>query len=427
MNNTEYSPALFAEILKRQLRCTMEETLMSAITMSMDELRAFLVAYQGFASSKPLASESGIVELVKRIGCIQYDPLNVVGHNPDLMLQSRFVGYDPVLLDRLLYQRRELVDGWDKMMAIYSVHDWPYFYRVRARKKEETEGTLAYRGSLEAIQYVDTVRVFIETNGAVSPAKLDLGRVANGRWGHGKLSSAAMDYMWNTGTLSVKEKRNTHKIYDLTERVLPKEIVEQADPFDSDHAFYKWYFKRRIGSLGAYWGRNGGGWLGHFVSDNQLRAQVLQELCEEGSLLRVKVEGLKEAFYMRMEDQVVLNAMCRDTEPTVTILAPLDNLLWDRKLIKDVFNFEYSWEVYRPAAARKYGYYVLPVLYGDRLVARFEPEKHLTGEPLKIANWWWEEGFEAREAAKEAVMKALREFCLYLKADGLDKEFGDKF
>ena len=400
---------------------------MSAITMSMDELRIFLVAYQGFTSWKPVASESSIVEFVTRVGCIQYDPLNIVGHNPDLMLQSRFVGYDPVLLDRLLYQRRELVDGWDKMMAIYSVHDWPYFYRVRARKKEETESTLAYRGSLEAIQYVDTVRAFIETNGSASPTQLDLGRVANGRWGHGKLSSAAMDYMWNTGTLSVREKRNTHKIYDLTERVLPKEIVEQADPFGSDHAFHKWYFKRRIGSLGTYWGRNGGGWLGHFVSDKQLRDQVLHELCEEGSLLRVKVEGLKEAFYMRTEDQAVLNAMRRDTEPTVAILAPLDNLLWDRTLIKDVFNFEYSWEVYRPAAARKYGYYVLPVLYGDRLVARFEPKKHLTGEPLKIANWWWEGGFEATEAAKDAIMKALREFCRYLKADGLDKEFGDRF
>jgi uncharacterized protein YcaQ len=154
---------------------------------------------------------------------------------------------------------------------------------------------------------------------------------------------------------------------------------------------------------------------------------VLQELCEEGSLLPVKVEGLKEAFYMRTEDQAVLNAIHRDAEQTVTILAPLDNLLWDRKLIKDVFDFEYSWEVYRPAATRKYGYYVLPVLYGDRLIARFEPEKHRPGEPLRIANWWWEEGFEAREAAKDAVMEALREFCLYLNADGLDKEFGDKF
>lgn len=231
---------------------------MDSIEVSKEDLRTFLIAYQGLLPTKPSADRLGIIEFIKRVGCIQYDPLNMVGHNPDLVLQSRFNDYDPDLLDKLLYETRDLIDGWDKMMAIYSLEDWPYFQRLRVRKREETEGILAYRKSSEALKYVDNVREFIANNGPVSPSRLDLGRAENGRWGHGKLSSATMDYMWNMGSLSVKEKKNTQKIYDLTENLLPQDILERADPFGDDHAFYKWYFKRRIGSIGAYWDRNGG-------------------------------------------------------------------------------------------------------------------------------------------------------------------------
>ncbi|KJD46252.1 DNA glycosylase AlkZ-like family protein [Paenibacillus terrae] len=395
---------------------------MEEIQVSQEEMRAYLLAYQGLTSLKPLADEVVIVDFIKKVGCIQYDPLNMVGRNPDLMLQSRFTNYDPVILEHLLYGKQKLIDGWDKMMSIYSVEDWPFFQRLRASKVREMEGILAYRQSLEAIQYVDEVKAFIESHGPASPLKLDLGNAKNGRWGHGKLSSAAMDYMWNAGTLSVKEKKNTQKIYDLTEKLLPKEILDQIDPFENDHDFYKWYFKRRIGGIGAYWDRNGGGWLGHFVSDKPLRTKILHELFEEGELSKVKVAGIKETFYMKTEDVTFYNHMKSDFNKTVHFLAPLDNLLWDRKLIKDLFHFEYSWEVYRPVSMRKYGYYVLPVLYGNQLVARFEPDMHRGTEPLRIKNWWWEEGYEVTDAVVESVREALQAFCSYLKADGLSQD-----
>jgi uncharacterized protein YcaQ len=100
-------------------------------------------------------------------------------------------------------------------------------------------------------------------------------------------------------------------------------------------------------------------------------------------------------------------------------LAPLDNLLWDRGLIEQLFNFQYSWEVYVPAEKRKYGYYVLPVLYGSELVARFEPEQQRGTEPLKIKHWWWEEGTAVSEDMKTAVEKSLERFCNYIEAEGV--------
>ncbi|GAA0822127.1 DNA glycosylase AlkZ-like family protein [Clostridium tertium] len=199
------------------------------------------------------------------------------------------------------------------MMAIYSAKDWPYFRRVRLERKKEVKGVLRNRASINAINYVGTVKEYIEKNGATNPSKIDLGSVEKGKWGHGKLSSATMDYMWKMGVLGVKEKKNTQKIYDLIERLLPKEIISKeiiskeiiskeiiskeiiskVDPFKKDDEFYKWYFKRRIGSIGGYWDRNGEGWLGNYVSHKNLRIRILNELAEEGELILIKVENLK--------------------------------------------------------------------------------------------------------------------------------------
>ena len=395
---------------------------MEIIIMSKEELRKFLVLYQGLYVNNTFIAEEGIKNFIRRIGCIQYDPLNVVGRNADLVLQSRIENYDKSMLDDLLYNKRDLIDGWDKMMAIYSASDWPNFKRVRYERKAEVEIVLKHRNSIDAINYVDTIKDYIEKNGATIPSKIDLGSVDKGMWGHGKLSSATMDYMWNTGILGVKEKKNTQKKYDLIERLLPKEIYTMEDPFKNDDDFYKWYFKRRIGSIGAYWERNGEGWLGNFLSNTKLRKRILNELVEEEELILIKVENLKENFYLRKEDMSILNESTLVNESNVRFLAPLDNIIWDRKLTREIFNFDYTWEVYKPVDKRKYGYYVLPVLYGDKLVARFEPEIHRGKGPLIIKNWWWEESFKITNDCIDSVKEALDKFCKYLKADGISEE-----
>ncbi|MBN2565263.1 MAG: winged helix DNA-binding domain-containing protein, partial [Candidatus Eisenbacteria bacterium] len=101
------------------------------------------------------------------------------------------------------------------------------------------------------------------------------------------------------------------------------------------------------------------------------------------------------------------------------VLAPLDNLLWDRGMVQAIFGFTYTWEVYLPAARRKYGYYVLPVLYDDRLVARFEPESCRDGDPLRIRRWWWEEGIGVTRRMRSAAERALKRLAASLGADGV--------
>ncbi|MCF0149428.1 MAG: winged helix-turn-helix domain-containing protein [Clostridium sp.] len=395
---------------------------MEIIMLSKEELRKFLVLYQGLYVNNTFANKEGIKDFIKRVGCIQYDPLNVVGRNADLVLQSRIEDYDSSMLDELLYKDRELLDGWDKMMAIYSAEDWPYFKRVRAERKNEVEWVLKNRNSIEAINYVDRVKEYIKINGATIPSKIDLGTVAKGSWGHGRLSSATMDYMWNSGILGVTEKKNTQKKYDLIERLLPEEIVFKEDPFKNDDEFFKWYIKRRIGSIGVYWNRSGEGWLGNYISNKNLRKRIIGELVEEEELILIKIENSKENFYIRKEYIKLLKESTSINENNVRFLAPLDNIIWDRKLTREIFDFDYTWEVYKPIDKRKYGYYVLPVLYGDKFVARFEPEIHRGKGPLIIKNWWWEEDFKVTNDCLDSIKVELEKFCKYLNADGITKE-----
>jgi len=393
---------------------------MEIIKLSKEEMRRFLVTYQGLCAGKQFAGKEGVLEFIKRVGCVQYDPLDVVGRNADLVLQSRIEDYSERMLYDLLYKDRALVDGWDKMMSIYPASDWPYFKRIRKIKDQEIKWVFKHRHYSNALDFVDEIHEFIRKNGAVQPSAIDFGSAGKGTWRHKRLSSAAMDYMYNIGILGISEKKNTQKVYDLIERLLPAGIIKQEDPFDSDDDFCKWYVKRRIGSIGIYWERNGGGWLGYFLEDKNLRIKMLAKLSEEGEILPVEIEGLeKEKFYIRKEDLSVLNSLEENVGDRVAFLAPLDNMLWDRKLVKDIFGFDYSWEVYVPAGKRRYGYYVLPVLCGDRFIARFEPEMHRGNDPLRIKNWWWEDGFVPDGDTIDRIKEAYAAFCGFLGADGL--------
>lgn len=388
------------------------------IQISLEEARNYMITYHNLDGTRTLAGKSGVLEYVKRVGCIQYDPLNVVGRNADLVLQSRIKDYNSELLSELLYQDRTLIDGWDKMMAIYERNCYPYFKRIRDEKKNEIKYTLERRNSMKALDYIEEIRAMIENRGPIQSNQIALGEVSYHSWGHNKLSSATLDYMFHIGELGIYDKKNTQKIYDLNSRLLPKDILEAREPFDSDDDFYKWYIKRRIGSVGMLWNKSGSGWLGNFISNKKLRDVIIPELVNDGELLIINVEGIKEPFYIRSEDEIYLSHIPNHKE--ARFLAPLDNMLWDRDLIKKIFHFDYSWEVYVPESKRKYGYYVLPVLYGNQLVGRFEPELQRNNEPIKLKHWWWEEDISVTKEMKIAIVKEFNEFSRYLNIDGAE-------
>ena len=374
--------------------------------ISKDEARDFLIRYQHLQGGEALRGTAGIVKYIQKVGCIQYDPLDIVGRNAELVLQSRIAGYRTGMLNQALYKERLLIDGWDKMMAVYAITDWPFFHRVRKQCGIDAVGTMQYRNSADALLYTDTVLEAIQKNGPLMPRQVKTASAGPTSWGHKSLSGAAMDYLWTIGRLGVHNKVNANKVYDLIENIIPGEILDAPDPFATEHDFCKWYVHRRIGSVGMLWNKNGGGWLGQFLGDKKMRVRVLDELVDEGLLRLAEVEGIADKFYIRSGDWPLPE---RDSSTRqMRFIAPLDNLLWDRAMLVKIFGFDYQWEVYLPVEKRKYGYYVIPVLYGNRFVARFEPEKSATH--MKIKNWWWEEDVEVDDELLSAAMTAMENF-----------------
>lgn len=175
--------------------------------ISKEAARNFLVQYHNLNQSRNFVGMEGVIQCFRQIKSIQFDPLDVAGRNADLVLQARVTGYKPELLQNLLYQSHVLVDGFDKEMCIYQTEEFCRFQRVRKSSAERTIATLGHRGQHDALQLLDVVREHIKQNGPTSTKDISIGKSNVGSWGHKKLSSAALDYLWNTGELIVREKK----------------------------------------------------------------------------------------------------------------------------------------------------------------------------------------------------------------------------
>lgn len=390
---------------------------MERMTLTTQKARRFLLAHQHLWPPYALEGKSGIVQYIRHVGCIQFDPLNIVGHNHDLTLQARIADFRPAMMQELLYSDRQLLDGWDKNMSIYHVEDWPYFQRYREQNRKQPR-----RSGEQVEAALHQVRRAIEERGPLSSLDLEMKQVVDWWWSPTTLARAALESMYLWGELVIHHKVHTRRVYDFASRHLPQELLTAVDPNETEEQFYEWYALRRIGSIGLLWNKSGDGWLGIADFKSAKRQVALTSLLKQKKIIEAQVEGIKLPLYLRQDDRVFLSAIqdYEDAPPRAAILAPLDNLLWERRLVEAIFDFTYRWEVYKPIHEREYGYYVLPVLYGDRFVARFEPGRDKEAGVLQIKQWWWESGIEMNEALKAELYRCFQRFLRYLDCEKIE-------
>jgi uncharacterized protein len=381
------------------------------------QARHFLLMHQGLFPPRSLKDKSEILGFFRRVGCVQYDPVNIVGYNSDLALQARVQSYRPRFLDELLYQDRLLKDGWDKVSSIYPMEDFPYFARHRALMVKQ-HGAPDNPPMKIAGEILDAIRA----RGALS--SLDLAHPEQIKWDWGfptNLARAALEVLYAMGTLGIHHRVGTRRYFDLNERLIPAPILAFLDPNLSEEDYQDWHVLRRIGGLGmADPNRWSDYWLGILRVKTQARQAALRRLLEAGKVLSVTVEdNPKRTYFIRSIDFPTLESALNAPPilPQACFLPPLDNLLWDRKLLRTIFDFNYSWEVYKPASKLIYGHYVLPVLYGDRFIARFEPLCAKKSGVFTINNWWWEEGVSLDKDMQTALIVCMQEFAHYLNTD----------
>jgi uncharacterized protein YcaQ len=388
----------------------------TAMHITQRQARHFLLAHQGLWPPHALQGKAGLLRFIRHVGSIQFDPLNIVGHNPELVLQARVVDFQPSMLQELLYQERQLVDGWDKMAAIYPLEDWPYFARQR-----EAMGRRAAGDSEQVAAILPQVRQEILERGPLSSLDLQFDEVMDWWWAPARVARVALERLHFGGELVIHHRVHTRKVYDLASRQIPAALWAAPDPFANEEDYHDWRVLHRIGGVGLLWGRTGDAWLAMSGIKTRERTAALARLVGQGRAIAVGVEDVAFPLYLRSADRPALQRVLDATAsgPQAAIIAPLDNLLWDRRLIAELFGFAYRWEVYKPVAERRHGYYVLPILYGDRFVARFEPGRDKRHRALRIKGWWWEPGVTPSRRMQAELRRCFERFLNYLGAESL--------
>ena len=379
------------------------------------QARRFLLAKQGLLGSYRFSGKDGAYDYIRQAGCIQYDPVDVCGKNAELTLQSRVKGFQKSMLEDLLYRDRLLVDYVDKELSIWPSRDWPYFSSFRRRSRMHGEG---FPGLAELERQALS---YIRANGPVSSDTLPLeGEIFwhsslhwSGNW-HKKSKAArsVLEQLYTDGVLVIHHKNGSRKFYDLAERHLDPSLLSAACPCGDGEELLCWRVLRRIGAVGLLWNKNSPALLGISMTAEQ-RRQIFSALEASGAILPARVQGIKTQFYFRAEDEALLQDVLAerlDRKPRLEFLAPLDPLLWDKALIEALWDFRYSWEIYTPADKRQYGYYTLPVLWGERFIGRIEAAADHKSGTLRVKRLWLEPDVRMTQRLRTALDRSLIRF-----------------
>lgn len=382
-------------------------------TITKAQAGRFLLLWHGLLGEYRFAGKQGVLDFVRQAGCIQFDPVDVCGRNAELTLQSRVKGFTKAMLQELLYSDRLLLDYTDKNQAILPVEDWPCFARFR----EEAKKNGRRFDGLDALE--EQAKAYILENGPVDSASLPIeGNILwhsvihwSGNW-HGESNAArsVLEQLYAAGELVIHHKTGTRKAYDLAQRYILQEILNAPDPYPDEMEHIKWRMLRRIGAVGLLWNRPSDAWLSIWGLTAERRNEAFAQLEAEGKIIPVQVEGIRGPLYLRAEAEVCLERALSDGKEAARCeaIAPLDPMLWDRKLIRAIFDFDYTWEIYTPAAKRKYGYYVLPLVYGDRLIGRVEAAADVKHAELVVRHIWLEDGVKRTKKLDAAMMRCMK-------------------
>jgi uncharacterized protein YcaQ len=379
------------------------------------EARRFLVSRHFLAPARSVAGGlDGVLEVLRRLGSIQFDPIAVAGRNHDLMLHARVAGYEPAWCD-VLYERREIFETTNKALSFIPTSEFPYFRVNSGRKGHRFHAAALTENAAAAERVLERIRA----EGPLSSRDFEREAGPTKNW-FGMPENAVravLEAYTVSGVVGLERRDGNLRYYDLLERLLPADVLAQEVP-EREQLMHKLLSRYRAhGLLGA------GGAGGTFarIADPPERTELRKELVELGSLVPVDVEGMRGKRLVLAEELALLQAP-PEPPPSVAFVAPFDSLLWDTALLAALFDFDYVWEGFFTPAKRRWGYYVLPILFGDRFVGRIEPRIDRDQARVEVLDVWWEDGFAPRRAHGfvDATRDALRAYLRFAGADRLD-------
>jgi uncharacterized protein YcaQ len=385
------------------------------VQVTRDAARRFLVARHFLAPARAVpGGADGVLAVIRRLGSIQYDPVAVAGRNHDLMLHARVAGYDPAWCDAL-YERRAIFEATNKALSFVPTEEFPWFRHVWGRKGPRFHAEALAANAEVAEQVLERIRA----EGPLSSADFERQSSPTKNWfGLPENAVRAVFEAYTvTGVLGLARRDGNLRFYDLLERLLPADVLAHEVP-EREQVRHKLLSRYRAHGLLAAGGA--GGTFARIANPPE-RNELRKELVDSGALVAVDVDGLRGKRFV-LAGEVELIEAPPEPPPTVAFVAPFDSFLWDTALLASLFDFDFVWEGFFPAAKRRWGYYVLPILFGDRLVGRIEPRIDREHGCVEVLGLWWEAGFAPKRdgAFVEAMRDALQAYLRFASADRIE-------
>ncbi len=408
--------------------CVWERYAVSQTPLSISKVtwRRFVMGRQGLWPGRRWRGKDGAAQAIRSMEGVQLDPLNVVARSQDIALYGRVLDYRPDDLYTVAYQERAFFDygGW---LCLYPMPELPY-WRLHMQNKQQKE----YWRDQAAVhaQALDEVRRELAERGPLGNRDFSGSRRVNSYRGR-KDTALALYYLWITGEVMIHHRDGFERVYDFDHRVAPPEHLAPAPQETAER-----HFARKSAAIVGLvregpWITSLGEYLQRPLPRPEGRAWF-QGLLAAGELAPVQIEGQKDMYYALAEDLPDLETLQAGglpsawqplettTDDEAVLLAPLE-MVSARGRAKKLFDFEYVWEVYKPVEQRRWGYYTLPILYGDRLVARLDPRLDRKSMTLHILGFWPEpDAPTADPAFAAALRRGLQRFADFVQAQRLN-------
>ena len=398
------------------------------LTINIETARRFILGKQGLWPGRRWRGIQGTEQAMREMEYLQLDPLQVIARSHDIALHSRVLDTTPGMWEEVAYQQRKFFD-WGGWLAARPMDELPHWRVVMRREHDGDNGDSRIRRM--AHEHADAIvemRAILRERGTVSNRDFAMATRTRTQSYRGRKDSAlALYYLWRTGEVMTHHRENFERVYALTETVAPAHLIRESDEAEVD----RFLIKKDV-SFSGLSRLNRTQDLYHRGVPISKAKQIRDAMLADGDLIEVQVEGWKAVHCALGSDAEVLGDLSAGRVPqawtpletTTTeeavFLAPLDPAS-ARGRAKVLFGFDYVWEVYKPVHQRRFGYYTLPVLWGDRLVARFDSKLDRTTNTFAILGLWLEdEALGKDEAFAEALAGGFARFVTFLGASKLD-------
>lgn len=361
----------------------------------------------------------GLKKVIKEQAVVQLDPLNPAGREHDIFFAARIRDYKIGQFEEVAYPERLVFESYGYhghfwgILCAFAIEHFPLFY---SRMDREFLGKYVLR-QLEGLEkdhpnLLDSVEEYVQNHGETSGDNLkELGKAdpSYASWKSGRLGRTALETLWSLGRLAVSRRdKNFRKVYDLVERFIPREFVYNVDIDMEEFAFRDFLLKQKsypLIYLGNLSQKKSGGKETLFTMRKSKRFDpTIFEHEGDDTPVILKPEGSKLALAAppHWEKLAAL-----DYDDDMRAIAPLDPLIWDRRITEELFNFEYVWEVYKRANERRWGYYVYPLLYLGQLIARLEVKFNKKTKSLTFFNFQAEEHYPRENRTEDALLRLI--------------------